>query len=676
LAQEESKLKSRIPSFGAMDVVGVQPSDLDVDAKGDFGPTPSSRVSQQSTLQTVRHRLQKLASRLPDQCNECEPSLSMAWKDLNFSIGKRQILTNVTGIIHPGRLTGVFGPSGSGKSTLLNILGGRQNTKASGHSLSGEISINGKSIEPVQFRQHIAYVMQDDALPSTETPRECLQFSARLRLPREVGSKELDSVVEQLLATLNLSRCADTLVGGAIVKGISGGEKKRTAVGVELISNPKMLFLDEPLSGLDSFSANRLTEALKTLAEADVPVLCTLHQPSSQIFAMFKDVVILHAGGVVFHGPAEQLAGHFEGLGYPCPESFNPADHVMFLLQKSDADEIQQVKQEWLSSRLCADMLASLRLKGESLPGEAAVNPSFCTQLFLLVRREVRSMMRNYRTLLFRLFLCAALSAGTGWLFAGSGSRGNGTGECGDDFSAAQCTTDFQAHYGAVSSLAIQALMGAAQPTLLSFPQERPTFLREYASNQYGVVPYFIAKTLVELPVLLVSTLIILLVNYWLIGLEGSFPLLVLVLWGLGLASSSTSFLIGSSVGSAQQAIQLAPLTLFPQLLFSGLLLPISKIPVSLGWLRWVCPLKYAIDLVTVVEFWSIYESISGCESTLDRERCIEMMPGDYLRASFVDNQNVQFDQWPQNLAGLLGLAIGLRLLAVLMLRRKGRYVY
>ena len=221
---------------------------------------------------------------------------SLEWHGLSFTIGEKKILSNVSGMIQPGRLTGVFGPSGSGKTTLLNILAGRQNTKGPKMSLSGRITTGGALLDPVSFRGNIAYVMQDDALLPYETPRECFHFSASMRLPQDVSPLRRSEFVESLLSTLSLQRCAATIVGSELVKGLSGGERKRTSVGIELITNPKMLFLDEPLSGLDSYAAYTLVGALKDLAQANVPVLCTVHQPSSEIFARFDDVIMLHAG--------------------------------------------------------------------------------------------------------------------------------------------------------------------------------------------------------------------------------------------------------------------------------------------------------------------------------------------------------------------------------------------
>ena len=166
------------------------------------------------------------------------------------------------------------GPSGAGKSTLLNILAGRIQTSG-GIKVGGSIFANGKEINPVDFRKKIAYVMQEDALFATQTVREALNFSAALRLPSSVSLDERKKRVDEILRSLRLEKCQDTYIGNVMIKGVSGGEKKRTAIGVELISNPTVLFLDEPTSGLDSYAAHTVVTILKELARGGRTIITT-----------------------------------------------------------------------------------------------------------------------------------------------------------------------------------------------------------------------------------------------------------------------------------------------------------------------------------------------------------------------------------------------------------------
>jgi ABC-type multidrug transport system ATPase subunit len=222
---------------------------------------------------------------------------------------------------------------GSGKTSLLNILAGRIATNAGAKvNVDGNIYTLGKAINPAKFRRNIAFVTQENFLFSTSTPRECLRFSARLRLPPTCSSEDIDLKVETLLASLGITKCADTLIGNELTPGISGGEKKRTAVGVELITDPDLLFLDEPTSGLDSHTAFDLIKLLKTLATR-CATLVTIHQPSSQIFFSFDKIIYIKGGSILCQGTVPEVLSHFSAKGYAIPASFNPSDYIMDLME-------------------------------------------------------------------------------------------------------------------------------------------------------------------------------------------------------------------------------------------------------------------------------------------------------------------------------------------------------
>jgi len=612
-------------------------------------------------------------------------AITMEWQNLNYAIGDKQILNNVSGLIDlkAGGLTCVLGPSGSGKSTLMNVLAGRQKLSGNGMAFSGTVTASGVPIEPVNFRSNIAYVMQDDALLATETPKECLRFSSKMRLPKSIPMSEKESFVDELLKALGLEKSQDTVVGNALLKGISGGERKRTSVGVELITNPKLLFLDEPLSGLDSFAAHTLVTALKQLAADGTPVLCTVHQPSSEIFEMFDNVILLHDGEVVYNGPNDKISEYFDQRGFPCRKNFNPADHIMFLIQTEPADAVQKLKEEWQSSDLQTALLTRIA-KNRQAEGTART-PSFihsgkaqasaCAQFSELFAREMRGVVRNKGPLAARFGMTIFLSIMYGWLFAGSCSKGDKSGgPCTGSrqsvsFDAQACQTNFQAHLGSVLSLSIAAMMGAAQPTILTFPSERPVFLREYAAKQYGVIQYFVSKSIVELPVVFLTSVVMFLVTYWLMGFHGNFLYLCIYSWLLGITSSGLSMIVGSGVASVEKAIQLAPLTLLPQMLFSGLFIPVDQIPDSLKWVRYACPLKYAINLMAGAEFHYVKQQLDdGCTP----DQC----PGAYARKAGLEAQSIYWDDWAIDLGALIALYFVFRVMACFVLWRKGRYVF
>jgi ABC-type multidrug transport system ATPase subunit len=216
------------------------------------------------------------------------------------------------------------------KTVLLNILAGRAST--SGRiKISTDVRLNNVAVDPTNIvvRKQIAFVAQDDSLQITATPREAIRFSAKLRLSRDTTDSELDKLTTRMIRELGLISCADTIVGGPLLKGISGGERKRTSVGVELVVRPALVFLDEPTSGLDSFSAVQLCHVLKNVAKAGASVLFTIHQPSSEIFNSFDHLILLNQGQVMYQGSVEGVPDYFADRGRPSPPNYNPADWIM-----------------------------------------------------------------------------------------------------------------------------------------------------------------------------------------------------------------------------------------------------------------------------------------------------------------------------------------------------------
>ena len=243
---------------------------------------------------------------------------------------ERKLLDNVWGEVPTKETTAIIGASGAGKTSLLNILAGRARSNKK-LRIEADVRLNNYAVDPtdIKVRQHIAFVAQDDSLQITSTPREAIRFSAKLRLPRSISAEQLDQLTTRMLEELGLTACADTFVGGALIKGISGGERKRTSVGVELVTKPTMVFLDEPTSGLDSFSAEQCCEVLKKVAISGASVLFTIHQPASEVFATFDHLILLNKGRVMYQGSVKAIPEFFAARGFPIPVNYNPADFVI-----------------------------------------------------------------------------------------------------------------------------------------------------------------------------------------------------------------------------------------------------------------------------------------------------------------------------------------------------------
>ncbi|XP_059165209.1 broad substrate specificity ATP-binding cassette transporter ABCG2-like [Physella acuta] len=235
---------------------------------------------------------------------------------------QKQILFDVSSIFRPG-VSAIMGPTGSGKTTLLDILAGRT-TPDRGATLL----LDGHDV-PSNFRFLVGYVVQDDVIMDTLTVRENLNFSASLRLPPSLSAQARADKVTSVIRELHLEKCADHKIGNELIRGVSGGEKKRCNIGMELIISPPVLFLDEPTSGLDSNTASNVLILLKRLASKGRTIILSIHQPRYTAYGLFDHLLLLSHGHVVYDGPTGDTLDYFSSLGYVCPEHQNPADYFL-----------------------------------------------------------------------------------------------------------------------------------------------------------------------------------------------------------------------------------------------------------------------------------------------------------------------------------------------------------
>eukprot|EP00301_Raphidiophrys_heterophryoidea_P003841 c11718_g2_i1.p1 GENE.c11718_g2_i1~~c11718_g2_i1.p1 ORF type:complete len:614 (-),score=175.42 c11718_g2_i1:187-2028(-) len=573
----------------------------------------------------------------------------LTWTNLTYEVktkkGAKTILKDTWGTVPGGKLGCILGPSGAGKSSLLNVLAGRVVPTRS-NQISGTVSINGAPINPLRYRSNIAYVMQDDALFATLTPREALRFSAALRIPKEVSREQKESLVSTMLTELGLAKCADTIIGNLLIKGISGGERKRTSVGVELVTNPSVVFLDEPTSGLDSFSALQCVELLRKVASAGSSVLCTIHQPSSDVFQLFDFCTLLKDGHIVYTGPVSDIGNYFAQRGTPVPHMFNPADHIISVVQKSNVEQLRQ-------QNLIADSNQHIRQETDKTlssfatdsKAEISTSSSIWTQMSWLIWRESIDIRRNIGALVGRYVVTITLSLILGLIFKGAAERDDTNRE------------NFSSHFGLVTMVSIFAMFGTAQPVLLQFPFERPIFLREYATGTYSSVAYFVSKVFSELPQAFMQNLVAFLIYYWLVGFQGRFMVLVAIGWALGCASTSVSMFLGSATSDVTSATELSPMLFVPQILFSGFFVRIQLIPPFMRWAQYLCSLKYAMNLFMIEEFRDCRGPQAVCDSLLS------------------DNDVSEAHTWFYALV-LVALFLGFRVISLVLLRARARNFY
>ena len=365
-----------------------------------------------------------------------------------------------------------MGPSGSGKTTLLNALACRldKSTKC-----SGELRLNGQKYSMHDLKMHAGYVMQDDLLNGNLTVLETLRYTAELRLPRSVAAEEREARVQAVMDQMGLTRVKDVIVGTPVKKGVSGGERKRLCVAMELLTRPLLLFLDEPTSGLDSVTALSLCRTLRDLANSrSCTVVCTIHQPQSKIFKLFQKLILLKSGNIVYHGPAENALHYFEGLGYKCPAYENPADYFLDVITPSAHDSVEDLiaKDEKLMGSGVHKPEVDLNA-GSERPLKPRETTPWVHQFRVLFRRTMQDALRKRSLLVTQMLQTIVMAVLIGTVFLRIGTS----------------ETSTVRRQPVLFFCCINQGMFGALMVINSFPQERMLVLRERASGMYYTSP-------------------------------------------------------------------------------------------------------------------------------------------------------------------------------------------
>ncbi|KAI1926574.1 FAD-dependent urate hydroxylase [Ophidiomyces ophidiicola] len=255
---------------------------------------------------------------------------ALQFENISYYLNGKQILSGIKGIARPGQVTAIMGASGAGKTTFLDILA-RKNKRG---VVKGDFYVNGETVADDEYRNVVGFVDQEDTMLPTLTVHETILTSALLRLPRDMNNVVKEQRVFEVEKQLGIYHIKDQIIGSAEGKGrgISGGEKKRVSIACELVTSPSILFLDEPTSGLDAFNAFNVIECLVNLAKTyNRTVIFTIHQPRSNIVALFDQLILLAKGKTVYSGSFQGCQPYFDHIGYACPPGFNIADYLVDL---------------------------------------------------------------------------------------------------------------------------------------------------------------------------------------------------------------------------------------------------------------------------------------------------------------------------------------------------------
>lgn len=572
-------------------------------------------------------------------CSELCFSVQTAEKD--GKKGTKKILKDITASFKPGRVTAVMGSSGAGKTTLLSLLAGDAGNMGSGGNgksfISGEIALNGSKTDLKQVSKVSGFVYQDDVILPTMTVREAIYMSAKLRLPEKSSEFEINSRCDEMIRILSLQKCSSTPIGSAMSKGISGGERKRVSLAMELIPNPSILFLDEPTSGLDTVNAYNVISLLSDLAhQTSRTIIVTIHQPPSEIFHMLDDLLLLADGRVVYHGPASDSVKYFTSLGYPCPLYTNPADFFFLELlgnirklnnSSSDSQSLsEKLSIDWSNSqeqKVLVSEQTELSLKSSTtmldLSSHKKEVSSFSRQFNFLLKRAGLNLIRDHMILGVKAVQTIVIALLLGLVYFDVGNP--------DKLIDSQS----QDRAGALYFLILNQFMGSSMGILSIFSKEKIIFLREHKLGYYKLAAYFLSKIFIELPYQIFFPMLLTTIAYYMVGfrpeLEYFFVLtLIAVLTALNGMAMGT--LAASVFKTVEIALVVLPLLLIPMMIFSGLMINNNNIPWYFVWIRYISPTQYAFSAAMKNELngLKIKGKIGDVDVTVDGETVLDKM--------------------------------------------------
>ncbi|XP_062170767.1 ABC transporter G family member 7 isoform X2 [Alnus glutinosa] len=576
--------------------------------------------------------------------------VTIRWRNITCSLSEKSsksvrfLLKDVSGEAKPGRLLAIMGPSGSGKTTLLNVLAGQLMASPRVH-LSGLLEINGKPCSNKAYR--FAYVRQEDLFFSQLTVRETLSLAAELQLPEISSVEEKDEYVNNLLFKLGLVSCADSRVGDAKIRGISGGEKKRLSLACELIASPSVIFADEPTTGLDAFQAEKVMETLRQLAQDGHTVICSIHQPRGSVYGKFDDIVLLTEGVLVYAGPArEEPLAYFSEFGYHCPDHVNPAEFLADLIsidyssaesvsssQKRIDDLVESFSQQ-SSTILYATPITKWEISKNSmkLSKKTTIKKKggWWRQFWLLLKRAWMQASRDGPTNKVRARMSIASAIIFGSVFWRMG----------------RSQTSIQDRMGLLQVTAINTAMAALTKTVGVFPKERAIVNREHAKGSYKLGPYLLSKLLAEIPVGAAFPLMFGAVLYPMARLHptlsrfGKFCGIVTV---ESFTASAMGLTVGAMVPTTEAAMAVGPSLMTVFLVFGGYYVNADNTPIIFRWIPRVSLIRWAFQGLCINEFSGLQFDHQNSFDIQTGEQALERLSfgGSHIRETIIAQSRI-----------------------------------
>mmetsp|Transcript_7412 Transcript_7412/g.18059 ORF Transcript_7412/g.18059 Transcript_7412/m.18059 type:complete len:662 (-) Transcript_7412:356-2341(-) len=523
----------------------------------------------------------------------------------------KQILKGINGRVSSGQVLAIIGASGSGKTTLLDQLS--RVPLMPGGEMSGRISVNGEDLDDNFFKAHCAYVHQDDRLWGALTVYENLENAVSLYNPG-LTEAERKKRIDNVLDATGLVSCKNTKVGNVLIKGVSGGQRRRVSIAVELMGSPAMLFLDEPTSGLDSKSAAEIMELLGNLAkQLNVMIICSIHQPSSRTFLAFDLCLLLSRGKVAYFGSANQALTYFSNLGYKAPQQMNPADYMIeisnpdFTSQKQVDDIIGKWDKNWegmekehkeLASPKPNRSQAKSKREGKEDSQYAA---SYPWQVFVLCQRMFKSYTRDPGAYIGRAVLYTMMSIIFGIIYLGAREKNQEN----------------------VLNILFAIAWGMATPSYMAvmimpvFTYESATFTKESKNGMYAPISYVVASSVVQLFFVFVTSALSVIPYYWMDDLNrdpGRFFLFLLLQYSFLYTVESISIVAATVIPNFIISLGVVVSLLSNFFVFNGLFVTPDDVPWIFRWIEYISPHSYAMKgLAKLVFSGQEFSGFEGC---------------------------------------------------------------
>uniref|UniRef100_A0A7E4V193 ABC transporter domain-containing protein n=1 Tax=Panagrellus redivivus TaxID=6233 RepID=A0A7E4V193_PANRE len=564
--------------------------------------------------------------------------VSLCWENIKVQTkAGRPLLNGIDGAALPGQLVALMGASGAGKTTLLNTLLHR-NLK--GLHVEGDILLDGRPIVKGSIGSVSAYVQQEDLFIGTLTVREHLNIQADLRLHNKMSAAARKERVEAVLHEIGLTNSQYSRIGlGGVKKGISGGEAKRLAFAAEILSNPALLFCDEPTTGLDSFMALQVIHTLNRMAvDGKRTIVCTIHQPASEIYEMFDKVLFLALGRVAFFGtPAESLI-FFNKSGVLFPSHCNPADILIHNLavipfkEEECTTKITKICDNFQISSYNEEVLkwrAECKARvNETLSGRG--NVPLLRRLWALLKRSLIDTFRNPSLARAKIVQKAVMGLFIGLLYFRTDMNQDGV----QSFKGALFYYISEITYATV--FGIQTFM----------PNDFPVVAREHHDGIYPVGIYYTAKILSYLPLFTLDGMIMLSISYFMVGFDRNILSFlrtivtgVLIEWsaasmGLMISAASPSYAIAVSISGPL-------LTMFS--LTGGLFTNVGKMSPYVSWVQYLSWFRYGYESFVINQFRHI-ESIPCEDASGKPTTACESSGGQIIRNLYFDEANLYWN--------------------------------